>query len=142
MSVSCDLPVTRVYRPYWEWEDHAAGLYDPASNLNAEASAAQQLLADPARLEPAMRAAVAAWPKSAEHQLTNPEQNRRAWVGQSACRHAVGAAALATRAAWSHLTDAERAAANCCADQIIAEWVEAHTTTPPLFTLGRGPGRG
>lgn len=124
------------YLPYWLWEDYRAGMYRNPNSLLEEMAAAKDLLADPVRLEPAMRAVVEAWPGSAEHQLTNMEQNRRAWVGQAACLHAVGAAALATRAAWPQLTDVERAAANSCADRVIRQWEEDHTEMPPLFPIG------
>lgn len=128
--------VQRVYRPYWEWEDHEDGMYGTPFNWMSEIQAARELLVDSARLEPAMQFVVDAWPNSAEHQLSNMEQNRRAWVGQAACRFAVRAAALATRAAWAQLTDSERNAANACAERVIHEWEEDHAMTQTLF--GRG----
>lgn len=115
----------RVYRPYWEWEDYADGLYErPGGQLEVDAAGA--LLADPTAVLAAMRAAVRRWPAAAEHQLSNREQNRRAWLGWAACRVAAGATALATRHAWAGLSDAERYAANGCADRVIAEWEAGH----------------
>lgn len=125
--------VQPIRHPWDRWEDHVAGIYASPKDLTAETAAAHDLLADPERLEPAMKAAIAAWPQAAEHQLTNMEQNRRAWVGWAACRHAVGATALATRAAWPTLTEAQRDAANGCADRAIHEWEETHTDEPTLF---------
>lgn len=69
-----------------------------------------------------MRAVIAAWPLSAQHQLSNRRQNRRSWLGQAACRFAVDATALATRTAWGLLTDPQRADANGAADLVIGEW--------------------
>jgi hypothetical protein len=128
--------LNRVYRPYWEWEDYDAGMYANPRNVLEEAARARDLLADPARLEPAMQAVTDTWPNSTEHQLTNPDQNRRAWLGQAACRLAADATALATRAAWPQLTDDQRAAANACADRVIREWAEDHTDALALFTIG------
>jgi len=116
--------VPRVYRPYWQWEDWNAGLYKAPWDLTAEVIAARELLSSPQRLENAMRAVVDAWPLAAEHQLSNMEQNRRAWLGWAACKHAAGATAVATRAAWPQLTDDERDIANACAFRVIRDWEE------------------
>lgn len=135
-SKGCGGP-RRVYRPYWEWEDHRAGLYGTPSDVDAETRAARELLADPGRLEPAMRAVVTTWAQSAEHQLSNLEQNRRAWVGQAACRYAVNATSFATRTAWGQLTDAQRVVANACADRVIHDWELIHPGELTLWTMGR-----
>jgi hypothetical protein len=112
--------------PWWVWEDHKDGMYTLAAGWQAKIPEARELLADPGRLEPAMQAVIDAWPISAEHQLTNTEQNRRAWLGQAACRLSIRAPALATRAAWPQLTDDQRAAANACAARVIREWETDH----------------
>lgn len=125
--------VRQVYVPYWEWEDHADGMYGPPADLTGEATRARQLLADPALLQNAMQAAVDAWPRAALHQLSNTEQNRRAWLGWAACRHAAGATSLATRAAWPQLTDEERSAANAAATRVIQQWEEDNADAQTLF---------
>jgi hypothetical protein len=116
----------QVYRPYWEWEDHRAGMYRIPANRHAEILAARKLLSSPPRLENAMRAVVDAWPAAAAHQLTNMQQNRRSWLGQAACTFTVKATSTATRAAWAQLTDDERTAANRCASRVIRDWEEDH----------------
>ena len=121
------------YVPYWEWEDHAAGMYGPPEDLTGEATRARELLANPKRLENAMLAAVDAWPRAALHQLSNTAQNRRSWLGWAACRHAVGATSLATRAAWPQLTDEGRTDANAAADRVIQQWEEDHADAQTLF---------
>lgn len=117
--------IVRVALPYWRWEDYLAGLYGKPTGPD-ETVRARNLLACPRRLLPAMRAAVRAWPNAAMHQLSNMEQNRRAWLGWAACWMRANASALATRSAWPQLTDDERAAANACADTVIADWEAAN----------------
>lgn len=117
--------VARVSQPYWTWEDHRAGLYRMAPELGEEARAAA-MLADAANLLGAMRKAVVDWPTSALHQLSNTEQNRRAWLGWAACMVAGGCCARATRQAWQRITEDERVSANAAADTVIAEWEAAH----------------
>lgn len=130
-----DLPINRVYHPYWAWEDYTNGFYANPRNLLEELAASRDLLADPVRLESAMRDVTVAWSQSAEHQLSNREQNRRAWLGQAACKHAAGSSSLATRAAWPTLTDQAREAANASADRVIRWWEERNTTAVPLFDM-------
>jgi hypothetical protein len=125
----------RVSRPYWEWEDHRAGLYRTLTAPGEDVRAAE-LLTDPVRLLDAMRQAVQTWPMAAEHHLSNPEENRRAWLGWAACMVAVGACARATRYAWPRLTEDERVTANAAADRVVAEWEGANSLT--LFDTGEG----
>jgi hypothetical protein len=114
--------IQRIAHPWWAWEDHEDGMYGTAYGWQQKIPAARELLASPRRLEDAMRAVVDAWPVSAEHQLTNTEQNRRAWLGQAACRLFAHAPAIATRAAWAQLTSVQCDAANACAERVIREW--------------------
>lgn len=130
--------VDRVYRPYWEWEDHEDGMYGIPFDLGGELEAARGLLAAPTRLETAMQIVVDAWPNSAEHHLTNLEENRRAWLGQAACRLSARATALATRAAWGQLTEPEQRRANHCADRVINEWSADRSNVGRLFGVNDG----
>ena len=114
--------IAQVSHPWWTWEDHKDGMYSTAVDWQSKIPLARELLAAPERLEPAMAAVVDAWPISTEHHLTNPSENRKAWLGQAACRLDAGVPAMATRSAWPQLTDAERATANACASRVIREW--------------------
>lgn len=122
--------------PWWTWEDHKDGMYTLTAGWQEKILVARELLANPARLESAMGAVVDAWPVAAEHQLTNTEQNRRAWLGQAACRLLVRAPALATRAAWPQLTEEQRTAANACASRVIREWEVDHAGGQLSFLCG------
>ena len=123
---------TRIYLPYWEWEDFANGLYAVPYDLSSEILAARELLSSRS-LYGAMGAVVDFWPRAARHNLTNLHQNRRAWLGQAACRLAACATAVATRAAWGQLTDDERDMANGAADRILREWGEVERGAKELL---------
>lgn len=114
--------VERVWHPYTAWEDWAHGMWAPTWPTAAVAAAAA-ILADPVTFHRCGRAMVAAWPVAAEHNLTDATQNRRSWVGQAACCHAVGAPEGATRAAWWTLPDLRQRTANRVADAVIIAWL-------------------
>jgi hypothetical protein len=111
----------RTFAPYQQWEDYKAGMFGGRFD-EARSDSAGALLADPPRCLLAMSRVVREWPVAASVNLTNTGLNRRAWVGQSACCLAVGATANETKRAWWQLTDTQRAAANACADEVIALW--------------------
>jgi hypothetical protein len=124
--------MARVFYPYTVWEDYLAGMYRPP--LGGEAvQASARLLSDPATLRVAMRGVVTRWTLSTEHALTDPERNRRAWLGQAACCLALGSPEQSTRQAWWLLTDDRRAAANAVADEVIAEWEGVRVGAETLF---------
>lgn len=122
----------RVYHPHFVWEDLKAGMYAPMRGA-AEIEGGRELLANPEGLLEAMRDAIAGWPLAAEHFLTDAGSNRRAWVGQAACCHALGATAQATKAAWWQLAEDQRDEANAAADIAINEWEESRGGTQTLF---------
>jgi hypothetical protein len=126
----------RVFHPYTEWEDYQAGMWGPVA-VDAHTAAAAAVLGEPDVFYGAAVDMLAAWPKAAEHNLTNLEQNRRAWVGQAACCYLVGVPESATRLAWWLLLLDERDAANAVADRVISEWERARESSvrPALFLL-------
>jgi hypothetical protein len=126
----------RVFHPYTEWEDYRAGMWR-AVPVDTHAAAAAAILGDPDIFYGAAVDMLAAWPNAAEHNLTNLEQNRRAWLGQAACCYLAGASEAATRLAWWLLLLTERDTANAVADRVIAEWEQAReqSTRPALFLL-------
>jgi hypothetical protein len=75
------------------------------------------------------------WPRAAEHNLTNREQNRRAWIGQATCCYSSNAPEGATRLAWWVLLADERDRANAVADRVIAEWEAGRDTQTALFDM-------
>lgn len=123
------------FRPYTEWEDYKAGMYgDPVScDRERLTSAAVALLGDQHKLFAAMRSVTTEWRLAAEANL-HELPNNRAWLGQAACCFAACVPEELTRSAWGKLNDAERAAANRVADQVIDEW-RHHTRRNPQRSL-------
>jgi hypothetical protein len=124
--------IQRTALPYWQWEDHAAGMYG-LTYTPRQVVEAQALLTDPERLRLAMKYAVEHWPNAALHQMSNAEQNRRAWLGWAACMVNNLVPACATKVAWSNLSDAQRRAANGSAELVIFEWEREHADVPVEF---------
>lgn len=123
----------RIYHPYTEWEDWQNGLWRQCVAVTDEMDRAAFILVSPAIFENAAREMLAAWPKAAEHNLTNIEQNRRAWLGQATCCHRANAPESATRFAWWMLSQEAREAANAVADRVIAAWERARAAELTLF---------
>lgn len=124
--------VQRVALPYSQWEDYKAGMYS-LTHTPQQVYDAQALLADPERLRLAMKYAVDQWPSATLHQMSNPDQNRRAWLGWAACMVNNLAPANATKVAWSNLSDAQRRAANHSAELVIFDWEREHADEPAEF---------
>lgn len=124
----------QVFHPYTDWEDWSGGMYRCVV-VTEDTERAARMLADPAAFYMAATMMVRDWPRAAEHNLTNREQNRRAWIGQATCCYSSNAPEGATRLAWWLLLEAERETANAVADRVIAEWEAARSAHLTLFTF-------
>ena len=127
--------VRRIYHPYYKWEDVAAKMYELPFDLQSEEAASIELLSNPDGLLDAMTDVTINWPNATEHQLTNQESNRRAWLGQAACCFFAGSTAYATKSAWWKLTIDQRDAANDVADNVILKWEERVNGVEALFII-------
>ena len=112
------------YYHYKMWEDWKNGMY---RNVGREEKiplikAARELLSDPIRLFKVMSNVVRDWKISAEVNLTNLGENRRAWLGQAACCYACNVPEDLTRAAWNMLDLDIRIRANEVATRVIKNW--------------------
>lgn len=119
----------RIYHPFTAWEDWQNGLWRQCVAVTYEMDRAAFILTHPVIFANAAREMLRAWPNAAEHNLTNVEQNRRAWLGQATCCHRAGVAESATRFAWWTLSSAVRDEANATADHVIAAWEAARDLT-------------
>lgn len=70
----------------------------------------------------AMMRVINEWPVSCEHNLTDLNQNRRAWIGHAAACLEIGCPEHVTRKAWGYLTQLQRDEANEQATQAILAW--------------------
>jgi len=66
------------------------------------------------------------WPITCEHNLTDLNQNRKAWIGHAATCLAIGAPEDITRKAWHALNLEQQEAANLKAKEAIQLWEERH----------------
>lgn len=124
----------RIYHPYDVWEDWQHGMYAiDISGAQARVELARELLASSSPLRVAMETVARTWRHAAEVNLTNPNRNRRAWLGQAACCWAHGVPEDLTKLAWHRLTPEQQDAANAVADDVIRQWERRHVLRGSLF---------
>lgn len=114
---------TRIYHPYWVWEEVSFNMWGaPLSDKSELLRKAIEFTGDHELYGSYMLKVAKEWKYSCEHNLTNKEQNRRAWIGHAACALAFKCPEGIVREAWSHLTDEQRIKANQEADNAIEWW--------------------
>lgn len=120
--------IERVFHPFNKWEDYRWGMYDKTCFMDDEQMVNEciVLLSCPEWLYEAMSFVSHNWIYSAEHNLSNVNRNRQAWLGQAACNMTHGAPEYLTKIAWNSLTSTQQAAANAVADEVIQVWEEKH----------------
>lgn len=116
--------IIRIYHPFDVWEDHKLGMYQKKCFMDEHkmVSDCEVLLSCHQWLWESMQFVAHNWKYAAEHNLSNLNRNRQAWLGQAACCFTHGAPEYLTKEAWNNLTDEQRAAANKVADEVIALW--------------------
>lgn len=110
---------TRVYHTWDKWEAFDAGFFDSTPrNRNLSEGACKAMYAaflrDIPRFKAAMQGVLSDWPRSTEHNLTNPRMNRIAWLGQAAMCWETGIPSTYCNG-FSLMTAAEQDAANLAA---------------------------
>lgn len=120
--------MNRIYHPYTLWEDHESGMYTATCFMDNHRmiTECEVLLKCPEWLYESMSFVTHGWFYSSEHNLTNVNRNRQAWLGQAACCLTHGAPEYLTKLAWHNLSKQEQDAANKIADEVIEVWVEKH----------------
>jgi hypothetical protein len=118
--------MARIYHRYETWEDYNNGMYKKICFMDQSGLVQQckDLLACPQWLYESMVFVSLNWSNSAEHNLTNTNRNRQAWLGQSACCFTHGAPEYITKIAWNNLDPKQQNEANKVADSVIAPWEE------------------
>lgn len=112
---------------YTEWEDYKNGFYNTTvpSYLTEEEliKKSATLLSDPEKFNDKCRMVLFRWVNSAKVNLTNPEINHKAWLGQAACCYAHLAPNYITRLAWATLDSRSQEIANRIAQKNIDEFL-------------------
>jgi len=119
----------RIYHPYWLWEEVDANMWGTVENKEKWLKKAIEFTGDYKLYGRWMFKVTDKWKYSCEHNLTNLEQNRRAWIGHAAVAMAIGCPEDIVRKAWGYLTPEQQDAANNQADKAIAHWEENHAKT-------------
>jgi hypothetical protein len=116
----------RKYHPFWEWED--IGMWRNVSGSEREQFLrnAEVFTGNHEQYGAAMIRVIDEFPIASAHNLTDLNQNRRAWIGHAACYLALDCTEDIVREAWGLLTEQQRKDANAAADRAIAEWEFRH----------------
>ena len=114
----------RIYHHFNLWEDYHNGMYcEDSKNRKHRVKAAADILGECSICKIAMQLVIDKWIYACEHNLSNPEINRRAWLGQAACSIYANVHEDETREAWGTLTNEQRQMANEIATKIIKKWL-------------------
>lgn len=121
--------IERIYHSYDKWEDYQHGMYDTTVRFMDEQTLIHEcevMLKCPGWLYESMHFVTSNWFYGCEQHLSNLHRNRQAWLGQAACCLLHGAPEYITKKAWHNLSEAQQAAANKVADEVIEDWEERH----------------
>lgn len=114
--------IKRIYHPYFLWEEIKYNMWGSTENREEYLKKAVEFTGDHFLYGSWMLNVVNDWKYSCEHNLSNLEQNRKAWLGQAACAYAFKCPEDIVREAWNLLTDEKRYLANMQADKNILIW--------------------
>jgi hypothetical protein len=112
----------RIYHTHDKWEDLGMWFKNPTVTLET----AVNFTGDANLYGSYMWRVVCEWPFTTEHNLTNTNSNRRAWLGHAAAYLAHQIPEATTRKAWGFLTEAQRVEADSKADEVISIWEWQH----------------
>ena len=118
--------IKRIYHPYYLWEEVKTNMYGYVENRNKSEIDCIEFLNDTEAFGNAMLAVVNEWKFSCEHNLTNIDSNRRAWLGQAACAYAINIPEDVVRFAWFQISTDKQNAANQKAEEAIMKWEETN----------------
>ena len=127
---------------YTEWEDYKNGFYSTTvpTYLSEEELIQKSinLLSNATKFNDKCRMVLLRWINSAKVNLTNPETNHKAWLGQAACCYGHLAPNYITRLAWVQLDPKTQKIANRIAKKNIDEFLtklyaNEHTQTTINF---------
>lgn len=123
----------QVFYPYEMWEDYKNGMYSRFAISDEHVSKSKILLQDPIAFYNACVLLLSCWPIASAVNMTNKDQNRRAWLGAAACSYMYKCTEKSVRQAWHLLTEEEQKAANSVADRVIYQYeqsnIENHAKT-------------
>jgi hypothetical protein len=114
----------QIYETYEKWEDYINGMYNLSDVIDKDKKVIDsiKLLSDPKEFYSICKKIMHEWKISTDINLSNKNQNRRAWLGAAACMYKCNDPEYLTRIAWGLLNKDVQIKANNIADQIIKEY--------------------
>ncbi len=114
--------IKRIYHPYWLWEEAQHNMWGHVDDKEKHINDCVELMNDTEKFASYMMDVVNQWEYSCEHNLSNTEYNRRAWLGWAACALAFNCPENITRIAWGKISEEKQNAANNEAEKAIKYW--------------------
>lgn len=123
----------KIYHHYETWEDYQHGMYETVHGKERIGLLTQAIrfTGDAKLYGEWMIKVVNEWPISCEHNLTDKNLNKQAWVGHAAACMALKIPEDVTRQAWGCISEERREQANHQADIAIKAWYEKQNKTLP-----------
>jgi len=112
----------RTYHPYWKWEEVNFNMWGEVKNRELYLKKTYDFMMDCEVFGLNMNKVINEWKFSCEHNLTNIEQNRVAWLGQAACAYFLNVPEDIVRFVWGQLPEENQICANKQAEQNIKLW--------------------
>lgn len=114
--------IKRIWHPYWLWEETKYNMWGSVTGRYSYLQNAIAFMEDTKEFGKYMMQVVDEWEYSCEHNLSNIESNRRAWIGQAAVALNMKCPESITRDAWKYLNEDQQKRANEEADKAIKHW--------------------
>lgn len=118
------MEVEQFFCRYEKWECFLNGMYDSClSNEKDLMQKAINILIDEDRFYSLCELVLKNWKISSRVHLTNPNCNKKAWLGQASCCYSDHVPEYLTKKAWSILSEKQRAVANKVAEDCINKYL-------------------
>lgn len=116
--------IKRVYHPYWMWEELQKNMWGSVDDYDSFLNWAIEFTGNSDLYGSYMMMVAKEWKYSCEHNLSNLQQNRKAWIGHAACAMANECPEDIVRKAWGFLDKQQQDEANAEAEKAILWWEE------------------
>ncbi len=117
----------RIYHPWDKWEDYKFNFYG-GQNFEHDKSLQKyaDLLKDLHKFETALKVIIKEWKYSMEHNLSNKDMNRIAYLGQAANAYVNKVPSAVSMGGYNLLTSDEQIAADRLAEKYLNLWLESY----------------
>ena len=125
----------QIFAHYEKWEDYKAGMFstNDIKDKDKKINDAINLLSSEIDFYDALKKMCDCWKVATDVNLTNKQQNRRAWLGAAACMFIHNTPEYLTRIAWCLLDKQTKNRANLIAEKIIKEYENDKSNIKTLF---------